>query len=251
MSPTIKSEIRKLVTLRSTYIIFALALLLTVLFNFFFEGYKGNTGSPAATLTPLALREIVSNTASLGALFSTIVAILFMGHEYRYNTIMYTLTANTRRSQVLAAKALVISGFAALFGLVLVGFGIGCYYVGLSLRDASLPAQTFDIWTQFGKVAIYYVLYAIIGLVLTIILRGVIAPIATLLIFPTTVEPLLSLVLKKNASYLPFTSLDNILNAAVIQNASTSSAKAILVSSVYVVVTGVVAWLLFLRRDAN
>lgn len=250
MIPTLKSEFRKLFTIRSTYIITLLVLVFTALMSFYFEGYKGNTGSAASKLEPTALQEIITNTAGMGVLFLAIIAVLFMAHEYRYNTIMYTLTANTRRTTVLLVKMFTISIFAVFFGVLTVLFSIGMYKLGLQMRDASLPAQDLSLWTTLGKVALYYVGYALIGVLLAVLLRAVVGAIAVLLLFPTTVEPLIGIVLKEKAVYLPFAALDTIMGASMVQGSLTSTG-AMGVSAIYLGIFGIVTWLLFLRRDAN
>lgn len=250
MIPTLKSEFRKLFTVRSTYVITAIVLVLVGLMSFYFEGYKGNTGSAASKLEPGAFNEIISNTAGMGALFLAIIAVLFMAHEYRYNTIMYTLTANTRRTTVLLTKMFTIAVFGVCFGIVTVLFGLGMYALGVQLRDATLPAQDIAMWTALGKVALYYVGYALIGVLLAVLLRAVVGAIAVLLLFPTTIEPLMSMVLKEKAVYLPFAALDTIMGASMMRGDLTS-AGAIGVSAIYIAVFGIITWLLFLRRDAN
>jgi ABC-2 type transport system permease protein len=250
MLPSLKSDFRKLFTVRSTYIMSCIVLALVVLICFYFEGYRGNTGSSASTLAPTAIKEIISNTAGTGALFVAIIAVLFMAHEYRYNMITYTLTANTRRTKVLLSKIIAIVIFGIVFGILTSATGIGLYMLGLQLRDASLPAQDFDVWTQFGKVAIYYGAYALIGLFIATLVRGVVGAIAVLLLFPTAIESTLGLVLKEKAAYLPFAATDTIMGASMIQGNALTSNGAIGVTAIYLVIVGIVTWLLFLRRDA-
>lgn len=252
MIPTLKAEFRKLFTIRSTYFIVAIVLAITALMCFYFEGYKGNTGSPAATLQTGALQDVITNPIRIGisALLLTIIAVLFMAHEYRYNTIMYTLTANTRRTTVLLIKMLTITVFAILFGLVTSLFSIVMYKLGLHFRDATLPTQDFAVWSTFGKVLFYYVGYALIGLLLAALLRAVVGAIVMILLIPTTIEPLLSLALKDNAVYLPFAALETVLSASMMRGDLTSTG-ALGVSVIYIVVVGVVTWVLFLKRDAN
>lgn len=249
MLATIKSEIRKLFTVRSTYFLMAIALVLTMLFAFYFEGYKGNTGSAASMLAPTALQEIVGNGAGLGVMFIAIIAILFMAHEYRYNTIAYTLTLNTRRSKVLLSKLLVISGFAVIFGLIAAGVALGGYMLGLSLRDAVLPAQEFDAIVQIARVAFYYVGYAILGILIACLVRSVVAAVSTLLLYSAIVEPLLSLLLRDNTKYLPVTALDSTVGAAMVPNMLSANA-ALLVSTAYLVGGLIITWILFVKRDA-
>ncbi len=250
MIPTLKAEFRKLFTIRSTYVIFLIVLAFTALMSFYFEGYKGNTGSAASTLQSTALQEVITNTAGLAALFVAIIGVLFMAHEYRYNTIMYTLTANTRRTTVLLVKMFTIAVFGILFGLLTTLFSIGMYKLGLQLRDASLPAQDIAVWSTIGKLMFYYAGYALIGLLLAALLRAVVGAIVVLLLIPTTIEPLISLVLKDNAVYLPFAALDTVLGASMVKGDLTSTG-ALGVSAIYIAVVSVVTWALFLKRDAN
>lgn len=250
MLPTIKAEFRKLLTIRSTYILVALSLILIVIFAFYFEGYRGNTGSPASTLQPTALKEIIANGIGLGIMFASIIAILFMAHEYRYNTIMYTLTANARRTQVLLSKIFTAAVFGVTYGLLMTLFALGCYLLGLSLRDASLPPQDISWLAEFGKVVFYSVGYILFGLLIATATRSVIAGIATLFIFPTTVEPLLGLILKDNTKYLPFTALDSTTGAAIAQS-TLSPGNAIIVSTIYLVAGILITWFLFVKRDAS
>lgn len=250
MIPTLKSEFRKLFTVRSTYVITLVVLLLVAFMNFYLEGYKGNTGSPASTLETTALQEVISNAAGIGALFLAIIAVLFMAHEYRYNTIMHTLTANTRRTTVLLLKMFAVAVFGACFGLMVVLFGVGMYLLGVQLRGESLHSQDLSLWTSLGKVVLYYIGYALIAVMLAALMRAVVGAIAALLLIPTTIEPLIGIVLKDNAVYLPFAALDTIMGASLMQGSLTSNA-AIGVSAIYLAVFGVITWLLFLRRDAN
>lgn len=250
MIPTIKAEFRKLFTVRSTYIVLILSLILIFFFAFWLEGYKGISGSPASTLAPTALQEIITNGAGLSVLFVSIIAVLFMAHEYRYNTINYTLTANARRTQVLLAKVFTIIIFSLGYGLLAVLAALGFYTLGLSLRDASLPPQDLNVLTQVGKLIFYYIGYGLIGLFLAVVTRSIVMSIATLFIFPTTIEPLLGLLLKDNTKYLPFTALDSTVGASMIQDTLTAS-SAILVSAAYLAAGLAVTWWLFVRRDAS
>src|ERR1700690_121413 len=98
MRAALKAELRKLLTVRSTYFILIVVLLLEVLFAFYISGWR-------ATATDLhssgALSSAVTDAVTAVSIFSALVALLLFTHEYRYNTIMYTLTASNSRSRVL------------------------------------------------------------------------------------------------------------------------------------------------------
>lgn len=250
MMPSMKAEFRRLFTIRSTYILTFVSLAFTVFFCFWIEGYKGLSDSPAANLSPTALHEILANALGMGITFATIIAILFMAHEYRYNTIMYTLTASASRTKALLAKLITMIIFTIGYGLLSVGVAFASYYVGLSLRDASLPAQDFNVLAELGRLTFYCAAYSLVGILLATATRSVVFAIATIFIFPTAIEQLLGLLLKDNAKYLPFTALDSTVGAAMNPSAL-ASGTAMLVSSVYLAVALVATWVLFVKRDAN
>ena len=108
MIPTLRSEFRKLFTVRSTYVVSALALVLTIAIAFYGIGYKSGHSLGASGLHDAALNGI-----AIVGVFVGILAILLICHEYRYNTIAYTLTTANNRLKVLLAKLIVVTVFAA------------------------------------------------------------------------------------------------------------------------------------------
>jgi ABC-2 type transport system permease protein len=250
MIPSMKAEFRRLFTIRSTYILTFVSLAITVFFCLWIEGYKGLSGSPAAMLKPTALHDILANALGMGITFATIIAILFMAHEYRYNTITYTLTANASRTKALLAKLITMIVFTIGYGLLSVAVAFASYYIGLSLRDASLPAQDFNALAELGRLAFYCAAYSLVGILLATATRSVVFAIAAIFVIPAVVEPLLGLLLNESSKYLPFTAFDSTIDAAQAQNTLNSGA-AMVVSSIYLVVALAVTWILFVKRDAN
>lgn len=255
MLATIRSELRKILSVRSTYVIGVLALLLVGgLFSFYVEGFWGGSGSAAGVGNEFALREIVMNSFSTMSIFIAIIALLQVVHEYRHNTIMYTLTASNSRTKAFLSKVLVLLGFCVGFAIVITIVSVSLYLLGISIRGISLPPQTID-WTNVISRGLFYNLaYASIGIFIAYLSRNIAAAIAILLIFPTTVEPLLGLLLKSKAIYLPFAALEKVImiegSPALVQG-ELSVSKAIAVSTAYLVGGGLITWALFLRRDAN
>lgn len=251
MISSIKSEFYKLITVKSTYITMFIALALVVLTAFYVEGYWGESGSAAGLLQPTALKEIIGNSVGLSAMFICIVAILQVGHEYRYGTIAYTLTSTSRRTKVFLSKAFVLGAFAVVSGLFIALFSVLVYKLGVGLRgEGSLPPQELDLWIQLGRVALYSLIYGLFGFLLTILVRNIIFAIVILMILPSTVEPLLGLLLKGNAKYLPVSTFDHIMGVAMGQSNMSPNFASIL-SIVYITAFGLIAWLTFVRRDAN
>ena len=97
------------------------------------------------------------------------------------------------------------------------------------------------------------------GLLLAALVRNLVGAIVILLVVPNTIEGLLSLLLKHNSVYMPFTALQQVVQSPVLANvpkrlADTgylSPVKGALVFLCYLVAGWVVTWYLFLRRDAT
>ncbi len=254
MNATLRSEFRKLLTVRSTYVVSALALVMIAIFSFWVEGYKGLSGSAAALVNNKALQETVINAGSTVAVFSEITAVLFVVHEYRHNLIMYTLTASNSRTKVLAAKVITIAAWTTAFTLFASVFAIGCYMIGIALRDASLPPQDWNVLSSFGRVLFYNVAFTSIGLMIGFLTRNIAGALVMVFVAPNTIEPLLGLLLKNNAVYLPFAAMERIITTSASQSltpGSLSPTRAMLVTSIYLLVGWAVTWTLFQRRDAN
>jgi len=252
MLPNIKAEFRRLFTIRSTYILSAVGIAIMCFFSFWIEGYKGLTGSPASELRRTAIQEIINNGAGLGITFATIIVILFMAHEYRYNTIMYTLTSTASRTRALFSKAIVAVIFCVGFGLVAIAIAIGAYLLGVSFRGngVSLPSQDLDLFYNLGKVVFYCAGYALVGLLIATATRNLVGSISFYMVYPTVVEPLLGLLLKDNAKYLPITALDSTMSNSA-SSITLDPGKAMVISALYIVIAGIITWLLFVKRDAN
>lgn len=249
MMPTVKSDIRKLLSVRSTYILMTAVFLLVTLTAFYVEGVWGKSGSAAGRADASALKEIIGGSIGLAAIFISIIAALQIGHEYRYNTIAHTLTANPNRTKVFLSKWLVLSLFSIGFGLLVTVFSVIAYRIGLSIRGATLPPQDLQAGVQIFRVAFYCFVYGTIGFALSMLLRNVIGAIVLIFVLPA-IEPLIALLLKDNARYLPITTFDHIMGVAIGQTDMTPN-TAIIISSVYLGALGLITWITFLRRDAN
>jgi ABC-2 type transport system permease protein len=244
----IKYEFIRLYTVRSTYIaaILALAFSAIVVITSVIE-YNGKQGEPQGGM----LAAMMLDTPVAAALIAAVIAILFVAHEYRYNTIMYTLTASRSRLKVLLAKTLPITLYAAVLGALCVGFGLALYHISVAIKGVDMPPQNFDVMATFLRAVGYVTGMALLGFIIAALVRNIIFAIVALFLLPAVVEPLLSIVLKDNAMYLPFMSLIQIVLPAGTPDAILSPAKAALVLSAYLVAGWIISYVLLLRRDAN
>ncbi|WP_053206479.1 ABC transporter permease [Jiangella muralis] len=187
MSSALRFEWVRLRTLRSTYWLIGIGLLLTTAIAF---------GVAFATRNDLITAEdagiIVTGGAELApflAIFLAIIGIFATGHEYRHGTIQPTLTAIPQRTRLLLAKVLMVAITAAVITVVSVAINIG---LG-SLYWQNAPDLGAEPLSEvIPGYVVFVVLYAILGVALGQLFRGVPSALVILLVVPLIVETLIA-----------------------------------------------------------
>jgi ABC-type transport system involved in multi-copper enzyme maturation permease subunit len=246
MISAIRSEFRKLLTVRSTYTIVAASLAIVVLFAGLIQGYQAKAHD---LLNPNLLASQSTSALVFVGLILAFAGLLLMGHEYRYTTIMYTLTSSNRRLKSLAAKFFVVTVFAVVTSLLVAFFSPLCTIIGAHLHGYTISPQSFDYWAVIWRCAFVGWGYALYAFILVTIMRNQIGAIVTFLLVPLIGENILMLLLKNNTKYLPFTALQSVADPSLVKG-STVSGGAITVL-IYIGVGLLVSAILFSRRDAN
>ena len=245
MRAALKSEIRKLLTIRSTYIIMILAMLLTGVIN----GYGSFRATGALTAHTLANDVILPSIAGLSG-FVAVVSLLMITHEYRYNTIFYSLTATQRRTQFLLAKILAFSLFAVCFVFIMTIVSVAIACVGHALAGHTIPSQHIDWWNTLWRCVYFTWGTAALAALFGVLIRNQVGAIIGYFVGITSIEGLLSAaILKHNAIYLPGMALNNVLQGSAGQG--NSPLKGLTISAIWLVGGWLLAWTIFLRRDAN
>lgn len=251
MMSELKAEFRKLFTVRSTYIICGLTFLLIIFFGFYIAGWRIDQMD---IHNPATLAGDITGAVSTVSIFSALIAVLLLSHEYRYNTIMYSLTSSNSRNKVLASKILMMTGFSIVFTVIVAIVAPLMVRLGINAHGLHFVPQTLYFRTIIWKCLFYGWGYTMAGLLLTALIRNQIGSIITLFIVPGTVEALLGLILKNNVVYLPFTALNTVIGRGGTGEQSgpgISPVHAAMVFCSYLVVGWIIAWILFLRRDAT
>lgn len=249
MRHVLKAEFTKLLTIRSTYVLMGLAVLLVGSISFMAE-YK-YIAPPDTVIPPDVIANAVLSTAGTTSLFIMIAAVLVMTHEYRYNTIVYTLTSAKHRWQVLAAKALVVSMYATVFAIIITLVALLAGTLGTAARGDTMPPQTFDALNIAWRVLFHSVAVALYAFLIAVFVRSVVAAMAMVFVVINIVESLLQLLLKENYQYLPFTAVNSVVSSGDGYHELLDPAKAAWVTLLWLVVLWAVATILFIRRDAN
>jgi len=248
MFAALKSEFRKLFTVRTTYGISGIALLIVVAYAFYIEGIRAGTSAQSA----IKLASEVPNAIQAVSMLAALVAVLLMTHEYRYNTIMYTLTSSRRRITVLAAKVVTVSAYALLFALTVGVLAPAMAYLGMHIKGLDIAAQQFPFWNLAWQGAFYTWALTMFGLLFAVLFRSQVASIVVLFFAPGTLEALAGLLLKKNVIYLPFNALGQVQQAAMHPTSNGLSAgHAAGLVLMYLAAGWLLTTVLFMRRDAN
>ena len=249
MIAAIKAEFRKLLTVKSTYFITVLVLVFVAFIAFYVEGWRLK---PSDLMQSNQLSGDVFGALNL-SIFGAVIGILLMTHEYRYNTIMYTLTSSNSRSRVLFAKVIAISVYALVLSAIIAVLSPIASYLGIHAHGHSLAPQIVNVGNLAWRSLFYGWSYGLEGLLLAALIRVQVGAIVALFVIPAAIEPLLGQLLNHSAVYLPLVAHNEVIGdqGGFSGGSPLSPGKAALVFVAYLVVGWIVAWILFLRRDAN
>ena len=248
MIPEIKAEFKKVFTIRSTYIIIAITIALSIFFGFYIGGWHSDK---LQLLDPLRIYGIAQQTINFLAIFPALIGLLLFTHEFRYNTVAYSLTLSNNRSKVFAAKLIVISVISLVSAAILLTISPLLADWGIRAHGLNLIHQSFFFRDIIWKGLAYGWMYALAGFVIAALIRNQIGAIVVLFIVPGTVERLLGLLLNNNVVYLPFSAFHAMLGADLGGGikSTISPISALYVSLGYIVFSLALSWVLFVKRD--
>lgn len=249
MLGTIREEFRKLLTVRSTYYILLIGLAAEGLFAWWVGGWRLAKSNPAALHDPAYLSSQVTSAINTLSLLFAISAVLLVAHEYRYNTIMYTLISAKNRTSVFLAKLLTVSVYALVCAAVFGALAPLLSQLGASMHHTHLVAQHIDYFSVAWRSLLATWGFVVLAAIIAFIVRNQVGSFAALFLLPAMIEPLLTLLLRDNNVYLPFHAINELLDMGA--KGKISYGHAALVSLAWVVGSGLVAWVLFNKRDAN
>lgn len=250
MIPAIKAEFLKLLTVRSTYFTVLAALAIVILFAGFGGGYRIDTQN---LHNPATLASESANAILFGGIILALVGLLLFAHEYRYNTILYTLTSSNSRAKSLLAKLVAVTIFAIIVSAALAIFSPFCTIIGIHIANKHLISQTFPVWPVLWRCVFVGWGYAMYAFILTAIIRSQVGSIVTFLLIPLIGEHLIMSIFKNSGKYLPFNNLQSAVNSLLPGGDTTSISMkhSVTVTCLYIAVGLLISFILFVRRDAN
>lgn len=238
------AELRKLWTTRATYWITFGVIALTLFINGWVLGVQMQGNSQ---LDPSYITEQLKGTISFLAIIAALVGLMLTTYEYRYNTILYSLTALNRRYKLLVAKVIVVSLYTVAVTLLLLGLAVLALKTGVALGGHHLVAQHVAWGDVLWRSLFFAWGEAMFALIIAFLVRNQAGTTALFFIIPSTLEQLAILLLHDNARYLPFT----VLRGVIVNSGFQTVHNAVAWVLGYIVVFGGLAAVLFIRRDAN
>lgn len=188
MIGALKYESVRLLTLRSTYWLTGIALVLAAAVAGLMAAVVPSDEFDTFTSV------MVMGGASLGApsvgVFMALLGVFCFGHEYRHGLILQTLTAVPRRSTLIGAKIVVMAVWAALIAIVSLLLN-WLVVAGFSGEVVDLAGSDIGMGAVGGWVG-YVVLYCLLGLGLAAMTRGTVGGIIVILVVPMLIEPTLT-----------------------------------------------------------
>jgi ABC-2 type transport system permease protein len=196
--PLIRSEFRKLSTVRSPWLLLAAGPLLVV------AGVTGLVQSGGDVHDPATASKALAHVA-LAALFTLIFGIFAVAGEYRHGTVTDTFLSTPARGRVVAAKLAVYGSAGAVAGLVSSAVAVAVTAAWWSAKGGSFSLSSADSWrTIIGGVAVNAG-FAAIGVGVGALVRNLAVAIAAALAWIALVEGIAGqLVGTGLARWLPF-----------------------------------------------
>src|SRR5687768_6449233 len=193
MIDAIRYEVVRLRTIRSTYWLIGIALVLQLLLSFIIAWRLPETGPLSGGDEVFAILVTIGASLGLAPLFIAyilgLVGVFSMGHEYRHGMIRATLTALPNRLMVLVAKVVVAAAVAGTAAVVCVLIAV----LAALLFDVDMPSGD-GFWSITAGTVIYAMLFTVSGLAFAAITRNQTAAVALLLLVPTVLEAIIKAV---------------------------------------------------------
>jgi len=179
--PLIRSEWRKLSTVRGPWLLLAAGPLLVV------AGITGLIQSGGDVHDPATASKALAHVA-LAALFTLIFGIFAVAGEYRHGTITDTYLSSPDRGRMVTAKLAVYAAVGAVAGLVSGAVAVAVTAAWWAAKGGSFQLSAADSWrTLAGGVAVN-VAFAAIGVGVGALVRNLAVAVAAALAWIALVE---------------------------------------------------------------
>jgi hypothetical protein len=203
----VRSEILKLRTVWSTWLIAGLAVAVSLLLGVLFALVLPHSGNLHGVLGPVrgSARwfDNLFSAMDIAQDLTLVLGVLCVTGEYRYETVTSTYLAEPHRGRVAAAKLAVAAGAGLAVGFAVAAAGLVLGFILVGSGDGTAPVML----AQYGRVIPAVVgaaaLFAVYGTGLGAVLENQVVAVIVGLGFTLVVEPIVEAVAPQVAKYLP------------------------------------------------
>lgn len=195
MTTLVRNELRKLATVRSTWLFVAIppAIIIAGIVGFI---VSGGADSPTAVRSALA-------HAGVPALITLVLGITAVAGEYRHKTITDAYLASPGRTPVIVAKLVAYTLVGGLIGVINAVTTLAVSAIALSAENVPFDATTTDVWrTLIGGVG-FNAAYAAAGVSLGALIRNTTAAVTVALAWIAVVEGIVGQLVGDLGRWLP------------------------------------------------
>lgn len=198
MLSLIRSEFRKLTTIRSPWLLLAAGPLLALAGVSGLATSGGNLHDPAIQSRALA-------HVGLAAVFTLIFGLLAVAGEHRHGTVTDTYLTSPRRGRVIGAKLAAYASVGAAAGLVTSAAAVAATAAWCAAKGATFHLSATDAWRTLGGGVGVSILFAAIGVSLGALIRNLVAAVAAALAWIALIEGIAGQLIGSGlARWLPF-----------------------------------------------
>ena len=243
--PQIRTEFRKLATIRSPWLLLAAGPVIVV------AGITGLVLSGTNVHDPAAQNRAMAHVG-LAAVFTLIFGILAVAGEYRHGTITDTFLSFPGRGRVIAAKLAVYGLAGAAAGLVSSAAALAVTASWWAAKGAVFHLSAAGIWQTLAGGVAANCAFALIGVGLGALIRNVAGAVALALAWIALIEGIAGQLIGPGlARWLPFYASEALDRAAIIATRLLPQWGGGLVLLGYAAVFAAAAVLVTLRRDVT
>ena len=189
MNAALRYEVRRITSIRSTWILLATAILLAAALSTIVSLVLSSNGPNNEALGPI-ITAVAANFLVWVAL-GTVAAQTF-GQEYRHGTMRLTLTIFPRRSQVFFAKAIVCCVFITAAFLIIYLLSAGILLAGGGIGS---PESTVEFIAFVARSWFYLMGFCLIVFGVTLLTRslalGIVIPLLVAVVLEGIIVPLI------------------------------------------------------------
>ncbi|MEV0186619.1 hypothetical protein AB0I54_46660 [Streptomyces sp. NPDC050625] len=197
MHTLIRTEVLKLRTVRSPWLLLAASPLLVI------AGVSGLVVSSDKVLDT-AMQSGALAHVGLTSILTLVFGILAVAGEYRHKTITDTYLSTPARGPVNGAKLLVYTGFGAVSGAVSSLVGLGVAAAWWADKGVSFAWTDSQMWATIGGGVAWDAAFAAIGVGVGALIRSLVGAVAVALAWVALVEGIVGQLIGNLARWLPF-----------------------------------------------